>query len=425
MIYMTIGQISGISGSSKENLSAQKIEKSFKGKADFEALPRNETAVRAFITEKARLLVPGTDVEGVIAELKKSGFIVPEQKKKPEPEPEVFIETKYRKLEAGLKVVEDESLKKQIEENKFFESLKEGVFKNEAELEQVYEKSLNLGKDKLDETTETVEYYHEFAGLVKGGTEEIDNDLKSLNERKDLFEKNKTELDEKAAHKLEQAKKVATIVERAIVYTVSNLEWYGSDVSIEPVSQFDDVKRGVDDVMQMRTEGVDSFLALGMDVTYRGLLSEQYKQKFTKLLRSIQEGYATKIKYFKNHQGQPMKEFAIPKIVLFFDSGDVKDLVHIVKNVENEEVMNEYKDSPMKFKVLNQVLIQCELLAEFAEEYNNPIFKKYQEVASTIKKLGTNNGEIKKILDARHEDEVSKHMRYLITEFKGQYAMAA
>jgi hypothetical protein len=422
---MTIGQLSGMTGGSKENLSAQKIENTLRKKVDFETLPRTEEAVRAFITEKPRLLIPGTDVEKVVAELKKSGFIVPEKKKAPEPEPEVFLETKYQKFDGGLKVIEDENLKKLYEENKFFESLKDGVFKNEKELEQTYEKSLELGKEHLDQVNETEEYYKEFTHLLDDGDEEVQKDLRDLKSKQDLFEKNKQQLEPKQAHRVEQAKKVATIMERGIVHLVSVLKCYGEEVSIKATSQFDDVKRGVDDVMQVSTEEADSFLALGIDVTYRGLLSEQYKQKFEKLLKSIQDGYATKIKYFKNRQGEPMKEFAIPKIVLFFDSNDVKDLVHMVQNVDNAEIVNEYKNSPMKFKILNQTMIQCELLAEFAEECKNPIFKKYQEMASSIKKLAANNMEIRKILDARHEDEVSRHMRYLINEFKGVHAVAA
>ncbi len=416
---MTIGQI-GFTADSKEAAAAKKFKSTWEQKVDFETLDRSEVAVRALLEKKMKTFIPGTDIEGLITELKKNEFILPEEKKKGGSVPEVFIETKYQKVEGGLKVVEDENIKKQIEENKFFESLKESVFKNEAELEQVYEKSLSLGKGNLEQIEETEEYYHQFAHLVKGGEERIKKDLEGLKERKDLFEKNKAELDSKTAHKAEQAKKVATIVERAIVHSVSTLEWYGEDVSIEPTSQFDDVKRGVDDVLQIRKEEADSFLGLGIDVTYRGLLSEQYRQKIFTLLKSIQGGYATKIKYFKNHQGECMREFSVPKVVLFFDTQDVKELVHMVKNIDNVEIMKNYKDSPMKFKVLNQIIIQCELLAAFAEEYQNPIFRKYQEVVATIKELSWKNEEIKKNLDARHEDEVTKHMKYLIEEFKKQ-----
>lgn len=423
---MAIEQMMGVTGSSKEEVSAPKIKKAFEKQVDFETLPRDEAAVRAFISEKARLLVPGTDVEKLIDHLKKTGFIVTQEKKKKESEPEIFLETRYQKLEGGLKVIEDDDLKRQLEENKFFESLREGVFKNEAELEQIYEKSLLLGKkETAEQIEETDEYYSQFAKLVKGGEEEIKKDIESFKELKKTFEKNNSQLEASKAQKAEQAKKVATIVERAIVHSVSNLEWYGEDVSIEPTSQFDDIKRGVDDVLQIRKEEADSFLGLGIDVTYRGLLSEQYRHKLFTLLKSIQDGYSTKIKYFKNHQGECMREFSVPKTILFFDTGDVKDLVNMVKNIDNSEIMDGYKNSPMKFKVLNQMLIQCEILASFAEEFQNPVFRKYQEIVSTIKELSWKNSEIKKVLDARHEDEVTKHMKYLINEFKGQYAVAA
>jgi hypothetical protein len=214
-------------------------------------------------------------------------------------------------------------------------------------------------------------------------------------------------------------KKVATIVERAIIYAVTTVGWYGEGISIEQTSQFDDVKRGVDGVLQIRREGdQDTFLALGIDATYRGLLSKEYRNKFSNLLESIWKNQKTRIKYFKNHQGQLMEEFAAPKIVLYFDNKDVKNLVNLVKNSGDAEAIKEFKNDPQKITVMNQILVQCEIMTEFAQEYNNSISDKYDEFIDAIHRLGKKDPEIQAMIDGSHENEVTHHMRYLVTEFK-------
>lgn len=363
---------------------------------------------------KNQSLSKGIKSEDVVAELKKMGVL---SEIKTSTKTELF-KTESEKL-PGLKEVQDENLKKLLEENKFFEELEKNIFKNDKGLDDVLEKSLSLGRENFNEDTSNIEYYNQFVDLVKGGKKEIEFDFKELTEIEKIFEKEKDAWGDKDLNKKEKSKKVATIVERAVAYGISSLGWYGDGISMEPTSRFDDVKRRTDGVLEVtKNEDESNFMGLGVDVTYRGLLSESYRDKFFGLLQSIQDGYKTKIKYFKNHEGKRMKEFDVPKIILFFNVDDVKDLVHMIKNIDDPKIKEEFKNSPQKFTVMNQMMIQCEMLSDFAEESRNNIFKKYVEVVSSIKELAWDNPDIKKILDERHEDEVSKHMKYLINEFK-------
>ena len=399
---------SGVS-SSKAGLVAKRFKEWLEKKdIQLETLESEEA-----ITEqlgKSRLLNLGVTAEEAIAELKRTGMIHPSAPVKVAAPVVEKFEVRHEKL-AGLKTVNDPALQKQLEENEFFQKLEMDIFKT-GELTSLYEHSLLLGKEN---SIETPEYYNAFAdaGLIKGGREEVQKDLNDLADRQELFKQK----NEGPSH--ERNKQVATIVERAIAYGVSELGWYGENVSIEPTSQFDDVKRRVDEVMEIRKEEDESsFMGLGIDVTYRGLFSEKYKEKLFVLLDSIQEGHRTKIKYFKNHTGQMMKEFAVPKVILYVNVDDVQHLAHMVKNSGNAAYRAANKNSPQKFSILNQMIIQCELLASFAEESRNLIFKQYTEIVSSIKELGWNNPDVQKILDDRHEDEASHHLMSLITEFK-------
>ena len=113
-----------------------------------------------------------------------------------------------------------------------------------------------------------------------------------------------------------------------------------------------------------------------------------------------------------------VKEFSVPKIILSFNVEDVKDMVHMVKNINDPKVKEDFRNSPQKFTVMNQMIIQCEMLAAFAEKYQNNIFTKYMDIVNSIKQLAWVNPEIKKILDERHEDDASRQMKYLITKFE-------
>ncbi|MES2224698.1 MAG: hypothetical protein V4478_01790 [Patescibacteria group bacterium] len=381
---------------------------------DIETLSR-ESAYELASSKKFKF--PGTTPEGVVSAIEGMGYLKPapvsvEAVKAAPVKPELI--SNLRKLQ-GVVAIEDEEILEVLEQNKFYEELSSNIFKNN-DLEAVHDLATSLEKNH---PAETPEYYSQFASLVKRGQEEIDEDLQSLALRQESFRKKMESLPEAEAKKAEKMKKIATIVECAIAYAVTTVGWYGDNASIEQTSKFDDHKRSVDGVFQIReAEDQNAFLALGVDATFRGLLSKEYKDKFAALLKNIDSGYKTKIKYFKNHQGEMMKEFAVPKIVLYFDSADIKSLVSMVKNSNDAEAVKEFKKSPQKVAVMSQILVSCEVLRDFSDECGNNISEKYNEFVDAVHRLGEKDPEIQEIIDSAHETEVSKHMRYLISEYK-------
>ncbi|MFZ4500276.1 MAG: hypothetical protein ACOYMZ_02115 [Minisyncoccia bacterium] len=408
--------------SSKEFIAGKKfVEKFLKDVPEDISLLDTPEAIEVFTTYIEPLmkrLHPAAALEGTVEELKKAGvFLAPsiEEKIKAPKQPE-FLETQYVNLEKPKVVEMDERELQILEANLLLEEMeKANVFKNASELEAVYTKSSEMGNTIL----ENEEYYLQFAHLVKGGVTEIQEDMRLLAERKKQFEDKLIDMTPKEKGRLESAKKVATITERALVYYVSILACYGKEVSVTSASEFDDVKRGVDDIFQIeREDDISTFLGLAIDATFRGLYSEQFKNKFTGLLASIYEGYKTKVKYHKNHQNELMKEFAIPKMVLSFNMNDVRELIEMLKQADSPDMEEKFKNSPQKFNILNQVMNSCAILAEFAQECNNSISKEYKAVADSIKELAAKNPDVQEVLDAGQDDEVSKHLKMLIDEFR-------
>ncbi len=410
--------------SSKDFLAAKKFKEKYidTGKLELSLsdTPTDTEVLKEYIQGLGVRFMPNISPDGIIEELRKAGIIIPPppvEKVKIE-KPIEAIKTEYINLEKPKSAEVDEQTLKLLEANLLFEEVhKAKIFKNGEELNVVYEKSLTLEKER---PIETPEYYYGFASLVKGGEEEIKNELESLDKRKKDFQDNEPS-DLALKNKLDQAKKIATITERGLAYGVSELGWYGDNISIEPASEFDDVKRGVDDVLEIKKDGDESsFMGLGIDVTFRGLYSEQFQNKFFNLLKSIRNGHQTKVKFFKNHKGEMMKEFAVPKMVLFFSVNDVKDIVEMVKSADNSDNKNDFNNSPQKFNVMNQIINSCKHLAAFAEESHNNVFRKYVAVENSIKELSWQNPEIKQMLDIKQHDQTSRHLRELITQFKNE-----
>ena len=115
-----------------------------------------------------------------------------------------------------------------------------------------------------------------------------------------------------------------------------------------------------------------------------------------------------------------MKEFSVPKTILYFNINDVKSLVYMIKNIDDVKAKEEFKKNFKKFNVLKQIINQCDKLSVFAEESRNEIFKKYIEIKSSIIELSWENPEIAEIIKNNSEDEISQHMDKLIEEFKNE-----
>lgn len=355
---------------------------------------------------------PGFDVDIVISKLIKEGIIKQPPKVEPVVSEPVVFETEYQKPEI-TKIETNEYQKSIIEANLLLKEIENtNVFRNDEELDSIHEKVLNLQKERIQETPE---YYYEFskAGLIKGGEVEVKRDLDLLEERKQDFKK-KEALEDPS---LIKAKKIATITEKGLSYIVSELSMYGDKVSIENTPEFTDVKLGVDDVLQIKQENNENrFLGLGIDVTFRALSSDQFKDKFFKLLGSIKNGHKTKIKYFKNHEGEMMEEFNVPKMVLSFNVDNVKEIVNIIKNKDNPNIKEDLKRSPMKILIMQQVISSCNLLAKFAKEHNNDISEKYIEVINSLQSMSPAD---KGFTDLNTmEDKVSRRKAELILEYK-------
>ena len=387
--------------SSKEFIAAKKFTENYidSGKLSLELsdLPEHIEVIRKEIQNLGNRLMPNISIDGVIDELKKGGVIIPYVPEKIKKEKTIdFLPTTYIALQKPKQVEIDEERQYILEANLLLEDVeKKNIFKNEKELDDLYQKAIESDQGAL----ENEEYYYAFskAGLITNGDAEVKEDLAKLASLREKFNTNK------------------------IAIAISEFHWLGENVTATPAPEFSDVMYGIDDVLEIKKEGEESTsIGLGIDVTFRGLESEQFKQKFFKLLQFIRNGHRTKLKYFTNSNNERMREFSIPKIVLYFNVDDVKDFADILRYRNIPEMRKKIEDDPQKFNVMRQIVSACRKLAVFAEESQNSIFRRYIAVINAFKELSWENSEIQQILESEQHDETSKRIDVLIEEFKLQ-----
>lgn len=380
--------------------------------------PENISIISQKVESVIKKLHPAADVNETVQELIKSGIVTEPIKEIKIKEPEIqMLETKYVSLDGTKKVEIDEDQIKIIEANLLDEEIKKAnIFNNFEEIDSLISNTNILEKES---NIKNIEYYKQFAdaGLIEGGMNEVEYDFEAVQKLKKLFteKKNPNEVQQK---KLEQVKKIATLTERGFMYGVSELKWFGESVKMNMSSEFDDYKRGVDSNLEIIKQKEDSdILGLGIDVTFRGLESEEFKYKFFNLLSSIRDGYKTKIKYGSDHTGKLLKEFIVPKVLVYFNIEDVKEIISMLKNIENKDIQEDFKKSPLRVHAMRQLFYQCKKLSEFAHDHQNSVFRKYTAMVNSLTELSWLNTDIKEMINYEESDIVIKKLNELIVEF--------
>ena len=409
--------------SSREEVVGQKfIDKANASGLNLSVLETDEQVVEA-LKQNRMLLGPNASLDTIeiVRFLREMGAVLtPEQiaarKKAQEkpvavlvPEPEFIpVTTDIRLTEVYDETLEDTFSSYRQDENSKAE--RDAVIDSDDGISELYRDIMDM---RTDVEAETDEYYMDFQE-VGYSKKEIEQDLRALKNLEKIFETKTND-----GEQVRTTKEIATMTEVALEYGVSKLGWYGDRVKVIKASQFDDVLNGIDGILEVIDPVSESnFLGLGIDVTFRGLRNEQYKKKINKLLEDVRSHKPKQVKYFKDHRGESCKKFTIPTMVLSFHPGDVRNLVYMLKRMSESGTAEKFKQHPIKFEIMNQIITQCHILGAFAERHGNPISEKYAAMLSSIEILGKENKEIAAMLSVRRETPVSKRIREIIHEFE-------
>lgn len=233
------------------------------------------------------------------------------------------------------------------------------------------------------------------------------------------------ERDDKAAGRTER---LGLVFEEIVSEQIELNEWLGPDNTTKLTSRFDDLKNGVDAIVEMREEIATSYLALAFDLTtgLGGLAS-----KFERIKDEIDNGTLASVKYFENTEGTFRGELSkVPRIIIGVDNKTATELAKLWLEKDNKALA----EHPAQIKIIEEALIQLGSFKIYAEQVGNNLLaniyerqikllnniKEGQAKKSLYKKLGTahakEDGVFNEIARLAHNLTVqskSKEVKYI------------
>lgn len=209
-----------------------------------------------------------------------------------------------------------------------------------------------------------------FRGLY--GDQSVDADIK---EAKALHEKHLLEDEHPELRKFSQ-------VLEAIIHEQAELnEWFGANVvSIRP-ALYDDVKNGVDEILEFENpERQANYLALAVDVTY----SKNLENKLKRIKGEILAGKLSKIKYFVSKEMGLKGELSkVPRIVIAMKIKTLQEIAELWLQGKNSALGKH----EVQLQILRESLLQLEVFGRFAEKHNQTeIALAYNKTANILKR---------------------------------------
>ncbi len=220
--------------------------------------------------------------------------------------------------------------------------------------------------------------------------EEIQKDMKLIQEIKERFKQNETP--EGA-----RFKRISDVFEGVVAEQAEQNAWFGETVTFYHTSEYDDLVNGVDGVAEFYEEDRENsqHTALSFDVVF----SADAQRIFDKLERTrkmIDNGELTEVKYFEDEEGN-RKTIKAPRIVLGSRLSSAENLIDMwgKKSPDKNKRLAEH---PMQIKLLLESYMQLRHFAEYAQEQDkNDIALEYAKLSNKIVEIL--NNEKKELMD--------------------------
>jgi len=230
-------------------------------------------------------------------------------------------------------------------------------------------------------------------------SEEIERDLAALAEREQSF----VQTSEAEKHLLEMSQ-----VLEAIIFEQSRVnKWFG-DAALVKTSRFDDVKNGVDVVVEFPPQADDAsaeHMAVAIDVTFNENVE---REKLGRILAQIDSGDLAHVKYLHS----PFVHGAIeaPEIILGVDRAHVQQLAEEWAENIDAHTSKGFVEHPVRTMLIMQVLEQCRALSAYAaHKGNTKAAQQYARVGELFTASLTRSGWKRKNIDPLYETDEVHH----------------
>jgi len=236
------------------------------------------------------------------------------------------------------------------------------------------------------------------------GEEAVDRDLAYVADMEERFRRSETQ-ESREAHK------VATVFEGIFYDQAEMSDWLGPDAITIMPSRYDDIKNGVDTIIETRHEGgAASHFGVAIDVT-SGI---DLDKKFERIMDEIRAGKLSRVKYFKSDHMKFRGELSrLPRIVIGASGKTVTELAELWLEKDNKALASH----PVQFQILEEMELQFSAFKAFAKKVNQPdIAAIYSQALLAIRKIiEEKKGSLK---DNGDRDEVFESIKSWMKNFK-------
>ena len=158
-----------------------------------------------------------------------------------------------------------------------------------------------------------------------------------------------------------EAQKLGTIFEALLHNQITYGGWFGKESSAQKTSRYDDVKNGIDEVVEIEVhEAATSYLGLALDATLGGT-----DEKFKRIKREIDERKLGTVKYFRSKRGEFRGELShVPRVVVAADAKTVIELATLWLEKKSKEL----REHPFQHQVLEEIELQLAHFEAYARE---------------------------------------------------------
>ncbi len=273
-------------------------------------------------------------------------------------------------------------------------------------------------KKRAEETIAQKSIGHEMDDFVDPYTEAgVAADKLMVSQYEEAFAAALAELPPEKRERKIEAQEMARIFEGIMINQKS---WFGMNADIFPTSRFDDIKHGVDAIIQHKIGDAYSHNGVAIDVTFAG--PKPVFKKLEKRIDQVRKGHLSTVKYFHSPEAGIRGQLSeIPAVVVGASGDTMQELVNLFASHEDGKLSSH----PVQFQILDQIKTQCDFFIELAEKENVPnkekIIAAYQKLGRQVdsvlkqKNLVYKDPAVKNIRDSFHE-----HFLEILAELKLQ-----
>ncbi|MBI1957098.1 MAG: hypothetical protein HYS44_01405 [Candidatus Niyogibacteria bacterium] len=226
------------------------------------------------------------------------------------------------------------------------------------------------------------------------GPDAVRKDREYVEMRKRQFGESLARLPESERAEQEEAQKLASVMEVMLQEEGELSEWFGRNAHTAMASEFDDIKNGMDAVVEFETETGAEHLALAVDFTLkRGSLD-----KIQNIKGDIDRGHTTEVKYFYSEYEKKQKPLkGLAKVVVTCDTPTLLEAAHLWKTKgKSPQAQHALANHPIQMIILREIQSQLEAYRAYAEKKKKNDFEKIYagDLAMIDAILGEKEGRI-------------------------------